>query len=107
MHEGDRPEYLSEEWLDGLDGKAAIVVVFDELIKRWSERIEDEAEVTIVIERMLISNDALLILLIPSVDVLQDLFLDKRWLNVLGNRSDNLRHEYSTLIAYRRPFFSP
>lgn len=107
VHEGYGFEYLSEEWLEDLDGKAAIVIFFDELIKRGSQGVEHQAEVTIVVKGMLISNDTLFILLIASVDVLQDLFFNAGWLDVFGHRSYDLRHEYSTLIAYRRPFFSP
>ena len=107
VHEGYGFEYLSKEWLDDLDGKAAIVIFFDELIKGGSQGVEYQAEVAIMVKGMLISNDTLFILLIASVDVFQDFFFNTGWLDVFGHRSYDLRHEYSTLIAYRLPFFSP
>jgi hypothetical protein len=50
-------------------------------------------------EGMFVPNDALLILLVPPVDALQDLLLHLGRVDVLGDRPDDLRQQYSTLIA--------
>jgi hypothetical protein len=106
MHECDRFQDLPKEGLDSLDGKASVVIFFNELIKGGAERVEDQAEVTSMEERVLIPYDSFLVFFIASVDALQDLLLDSGGLNVFGNGFNNLRYQYSTLIAYRRPFFS-
>lgn len=50
-------------------------------------------------ERVFIPDDALFILLVTSVDTFQDLFFHLGRVDILGNRPDDLSHQYSTLIA--------
>lgn len=54
---------------------------------------------SVVEEGVFVPDDALLVLLVTSVDAFQDLFLDFGRVDVLGNGSNDLSQQYSTLIA--------
>lgn len=86
MNEGNRFEDLFEKGLDQFKWKASVIILLDELIKRSPERFEDQAEVSSMIERVFISYDSFLILLITSVDVLDDFLLDAGRLNIFRHR---------------------
>ena len=62
--------------MNHFEGEASVVVLFDDLIQRQAEWIENQAEVVGMVERLLIPNDALVIFLISFVDVLDYLLLD-------------------------------
>lgn len=86
MNEGDRLEDLFEKGLDQFKWKASVIILLDEFIERSPERLEDQAEVTSMIERVFIPYDSFLILLIASVDALDDFLLDARRFNIFRHR---------------------
>lgn len=50
MNESNGFEDLFEKGLNQFEGKTSVVILFDEFIKRGSERLEDQAEVSSMIE---------------------------------------------------------
>lgn len=50
MNEGNGFEDLFEKGLDQFEGKASVVILLDEFIERGSEGLEDQAEVSSMIE---------------------------------------------------------
>ena len=83
-------EDLAEEGLDEFHRETLIVVFLDEFEEGKTQRLEDHAEVAVVVEGTLVAHDAFLVLLIPSVNRLYYVPLCLGRLHVLLNWSDDL-----------------
>lgn len=90
---------MLKERLHHLYGETFVIVLFDKLVEGGTKGLEHQTKMTSVVEGVLVLYNALLVLLVSSIDVLDDLLFYPCRLHVLGNRPNYLHHEYSTFIA--------
>jgi hypothetical protein len=74
VNEGNRAQYLLKEGLDDFDRKTSILILFYKLIKGGAQRLENKAEMTCMIKRVLVAHDTLFIFLISFINVFEYFF---------------------------------
>lgn len=91
VKEGNWTKNLFEKGLDHTDWETSVLVHFDNFVKGFAQWSEGQAEVLIMVKRVNITYKALLIILVPSVDFLENIFLDFGRVDITIDRTNNLR----------------
>ena len=91
VKEGNWTKNLFEKGLNHADWETSVFVHFDNFVKGFAQWSEGQTKMFIVVEWMNITYKALLIILVATIDFLENVFLDFGRVDITIDGTNNLR----------------